>query len=62
VAQLADGAMVLIERSTRSPEPTLPPGLVALRKKAYGETVLWWSEPETQKDAGSVKEPDALGV
>lgn len=45
VPQLAEGAMVLVERSSRSPEPTLPAGLVPVRKKVYGETVLWWSEP-----------------
>lgn len=45
VAQLAPEAMVLVERSSRSPEPTLPAGLVPVRKKTYGETLLWWSEP-----------------
>lgn len=45
VPLLAPQAVVLVERSTRSPEPTLPPGLVPLREKKYGETALWWSEP-----------------
>ncbi|MFC4223413.1 RsmD family RNA methyltransferase [Lysinibacter cavernae] len=45
----ADG-VVLVERSSRSPEPTWPaasatsPGLVQFRRKDYGETVLWWAE------------------
>lgn len=42
---LAPHAVVLVERSSRSPEPTLPETLVPLRERRYGETVLWWSEP-----------------
>lgn len=40
----ADG-VVLVERSSRSPEPTWPEGLALLREKRYGETALWWAEP-----------------
>lgn len=43
----ADGA-VLVERSTRSPEPAWPDGLVRVREKRYGETVLWWAESVTE--------------
>lgn len=46
VPLLAPLAVVLVERSTRSPAPTLPAGLVPLREKKYGETALWWCEPE----------------
>lgn len=42
---LAPGAVVLVERSSRSPEPAWPTGLVPLRAKRYGETALWWAEP-----------------
>lgn len=42
---LAPDAIVLVERSSRSPEPTLPDSLAPIRSRAYGETVLWWSEP-----------------
>ena len=42
---LAPEAIVLVERSSRSPEPTLPDALAPIRHRAYGETVLWWSEP-----------------
>ncbi|KUF07161.1 RsmD family RNA methyltransferase [Leucobacter sp. G161] len=45
VPLLAPEALVLVERSSRSPEPTLPGGLAPIRNRAYGETVLWWSEP-----------------
>lgn len=42
---LADDAAVLVERSSRSPEPTWPARLGLIRKKSYGETMLWWAEP-----------------
>lgn len=45
VPLLQPDAAVLVERSSRSPEPTLPDGLAAVREKRYGETVLWWLEP-----------------
>lgn len=39
---LAEGVVVVVERSARSPEPTWPPGLVPLRSRRYGETALWY--------------------
>ena len=50
VPLLDQRAVVLVERSTRSPEPTWPEastvstGLSRIREKRYGETVLWWAE------------------
>ncbi|XPP25515.1 MAG: 16S rRNA (guanine(966)-N(2))-methyltransferase RsmD [Leucobacter sp.] len=41
---LADDAVVLVERSTRSPEPEWPAGLARIRENRYGETALWWAE------------------
>lgn len=45
---LADGALVIVERSRRSPEPAWPAGLEPLagkrRLKKYGETNLWLAE------------------
>lgn len=41
---LAEEAVVVVERSSRSPEPTWPTGLVAAGSKSYGETVLWTAE------------------
>lgn len=41
---LAADAIVVVERSSRSPEPTWPQGLVALDEKRYGETVVWYAE------------------
>lgn len=47
VPLLAGDAAVMVERSSRSPEPTWPEGLVRVREKRYGETTLWWAEPST---------------
>ncbi|GAA5208299.1 16S rRNA (guanine(966)-N(2))-methyltransferase RsmD [Microbacterium kyungheense] len=40
---VADGADVIVERASRSPEPALPSGLVPTRSKRYGDTTLWWA-------------------
>jgi len=40
VPWLGGGALVVVERSARSPEPGWPDGLVHDRTKRYGETVL----------------------
>jgi 16S rRNA (guanine966-N2)-methyltransferase len=39
---LVPGAMVVVERATRSAEPTWPEGFGDVRQKKYGETVLWY--------------------
>ena len=44
VPALNDEAIVILERSTRSPAPTLPAGLELDRKKKHGETTIWWLE------------------
>ncbi len=41
-AWLVPGALVVVERSSRSPEPEWPEGFTAIREKRYGETVLWY--------------------
>ncbi|SFC42222.1 16S rRNA (guanine966-N2)-methyltransferase [Nocardioides terrae] len=41
---LTEGALVVVERAKRSPEPTWPDGLTLLREKKYGETRLWYAE------------------
>jgi 16S rRNA (guanine966-N2)-methyltransferase len=41
---LAPDALVVVERSTRSPEPVWPGGLRALHPRRYGETTLWFAE------------------
>jgi 16S rRNA (guanine966-N2)-methyltransferase len=39
---LVPGALVVVERSSRSPEPAWPPGFTGVRHKRYGETTLWY--------------------
>ncbi|GGP47435.1 16S rRNA (guanine(966)-N(2))-methyltransferase RsmD [Saccharothrix coeruleofusca] len=41
---LAEGAVVVVERAARSPEPRWPSGLESLRGKRYGDTALHWAE------------------
>lgn len=41
---LAEDAIVVVERSSRSPEPTWPTGIEASRRRDYGETTLWWAD------------------
>jgi 16S rRNA (guanine966-N2)-methyltransferase len=43
--RLAEGAVVVLERSARSPEPRWPAGLERFAEKKYGETMLWYAEP-----------------
>jgi 16S rRNA (guanine966-N2)-methyltransferase len=40
---LAEGALVVVERSARSPEPVWPAGIEPERRRDYGETTLWWA-------------------
>lgn len=42
---LAEGAVVVVERSARTPEPSWPEGLERFAEKKYGETRLWFAEP-----------------
>ncbi|MFT4471133.1 16S rRNA (guanine(966)-N(2))-methyltransferase RsmD [Arthrobacter sulfonylureivorans] len=48
---LADGAVVVVERSSRSPEPAWPEGLERFAVKKYGETQLWFAEPVLEPSA-----------
>lgn len=42
---MTPGAVVVVERSVRSPEPTWPDALQRYARKTYGETVIWFAEP-----------------
>lgn len=49
---LHEEAVVMIERSSRSPEPIWPSGLELDRRKDYGDTTLWWAHAaEAQPEA-----------
>lgn len=39
---LAPGAVLVVERSSRSPEPVWPEGVTPERGRRYGETTLWY--------------------
>ncbi|WP_353810193.1 16S rRNA (guanine(966)-N(2))-methyltransferase RsmD [Agromyces sp. SYSU T00194] len=41
---LAPGAIVVVERSARSPEPAWPFGIERDRRRDYGETTVWWAD------------------
>jgi 16S rRNA (guanine966-N2)-methyltransferase len=43
----SDGVLV-VERSSRSPEPRWPNGIAPLRSRDYGETRVWFAGTETQ--------------
>ncbi|RKT77457.1 16S rRNA (guanine966-N2)-methyltransferase [Terracoccus luteus] len=42
---LGPDPVVVVERSTRTPQPTWPPGLELSGEKRYGETAVWFAEP-----------------
>jgi 16S rRNA (guanine966-N2)-methyltransferase len=42
VPWLGTGALVVVERSARSPEPAWPDAVEPVRTKRYGETALWY--------------------
>lgn len=43
--RLSPDAVVVIERATRSGEPSLPATLAHERAKKHGDTTLWWVRP-----------------
>ena len=45
---LTASAVVVVERSTRSPEPTWPEGMRRFADKRYGETTIWFAELATE--------------
>lgn len=42
-AWLQPGAVVVLERSRRSPQPTWAPGLVEVDQRTYGDTRVWFA-------------------
>ncbi|MBE7323384.1 16S rRNA (guanine(966)-N(2))-methyltransferase RsmD [Nocardioides sp. Y6] len=47
---LVPGALVVVERGSRSPGPVWPAGLVERRRKKYGETVLWYGHADERDE------------
>ncbi|QFG68993.1 16S rRNA (guanine(966)-N(2))-methyltransferase RsmD [Ornithinimicrobium pratense] len=50
---LAPDALIVVERSSRSPRPTWPPGLEHLDTRAYGEAALHLAEPIAPGDGAA---------
>jgi 16S rRNA (guanine966-N2)-methyltransferase len=44
---LAPDATVVVERSSRSPEPRWPAELASVDERRYGETRVWWARAAT---------------
>jgi 16S rRNA (guanine(966)-N(2))-methyltransferase RsmD len=49
---LADDAVVVVERSTRSAEPAWPEGLAVEGGRRYGETTLWFARSVIRSPRG----------
>lgn len=68
VPALAPGAVVLVERSTRTPAPVWPAGLVGFDTRTYGETAVYLAEPADDAvpaddaDPAAATESDATGA
>ncbi|MDI2097667.1 16S rRNA (guanine(966)-N(2))-methyltransferase RsmD [Ruicaihuangia caeni] len=45
VPRLGDDSIVVLERSSKAPQPMLPEGLELERRKDYGDTALYWLTP-----------------
>jgi 16S rRNA (guanine966-N2)-methyltransferase len=61
-AHLAPGAVVVVERSSRSPEPGWPGALTRFAEKKYGETRLWFAEPFVPDAIAADDVPDDAGA
>jgi 16S rRNA (guanine966-N2)-methyltransferase len=49
---LVPGALVVVERATRSPEPAWPDGFTGTRGRKYGETTLWYGHAAGERPSG----------
>lgn len=50
---LVPGAMVVVERASRSPEPAWPEGFSGTRQRKYGETTLWYGHAAGERPSGA---------
>jgi 16S rRNA (guanine(966)-N(2))-methyltransferase RsmD len=53
---LADGAVLVVERSSRSPEPTWVEGVTGERGRRYGETALWYGRAVARSGGADMAE------
>jgi 16S rRNA (guanine966-N2)-methyltransferase len=55
---LSDDAVVVVERARRSSTPDFAAaGLRVFREKTYGDTTLWWAEPDLEDAASATAQP-----
>ena len=57
--RLGPGAVIVVERSARTPEPEWPAGLRRFERSSHGETALWFVE-ETAAGAHTASASDAI--
>ena len=51
---MTEGSLVVVERSSRSPSPDwVAAGLSPWRDRSYGDTTLWWGEPQPSASSQS---------
>lgn len=48
--RLAPGAVVVVERSSRTPAPEWPEGMELERRKDYGDTALYWVSTSSTRE------------
>jgi 16S rRNA (guanine966-N2)-methyltransferase len=49
---LSADAVVIVERASRSPEPSWDAaGLEPLRSRVYGDTAMWWGQPRPESQS-----------
>jgi 16S rRNA (guanine(966)-N(2))-methyltransferase RsmD len=53
---LAPEAVLIVERSSRSPEPQWVPGVTGVRGRRYGESILWYGRAVAQ--SGGADQPE----
>ena len=53
-------SLIVVERSTRAPAPTLPPFLVLEDTRAWGETVAYFAGPPLPKNEANGDDSDAV--
>jgi 16S rRNA (guanine966-N2)-methyltransferase len=56
---LADGALVVVERATRSGALDWPPGFAAGKSRRYGEATFWYGWYDSGAEAGQAEKPQA---
>lgn len=54
---LVPGALVVVERATRSPEPVWPGGFSDTRGRKYGETTLWYGHAAGERAPDPSNDP-----